>query len=117
MLLLGRTGMGKSTTVIGNKILEELWGTQYAKKYFTTGNDKDSVTIICKVFSNNHSISVMDTPGFANTSLSEKLGVMEGNKQILQEILQKKEKYEPRTLGDQAKNSFSLAHAQYNEYA
>ena len=113
ILLLGRTGMGKSTT--GNKLLQhdivvegaahhvQQWedkqegntaeegavgGGEKHHLSFITGKGVDSVTEKCKVVSNEVSnIRVLDTPGFAGTRDTKKCGVFRGNFQMFRSIL------------------------------
>lgn len=101
MMLLGRTGLGKST--VGNKLLGinpetnrpykdgteiEQWGHHIdGKSYFETGDKIESVTKTCKVLSND-TVRVMDTMGFADSEMTERYGLMKGNLQGFRWILQ-----------------------------
>ena len=100
-MMLGRTGQGKST--VGNKLLGidpetckpykeetkiEQWGYDGDEQYFfETGDGKESVTKKCKVLSNG-TVRVMDTRGFADTEMTKKYGVVQGNLQSFRWILQ-----------------------------
>ena len=101
MMLLGRTGLGKST--VGNKLLGinpetnrpykdgteiKQWGHHIdGKSYFETGDKIESVTKTCKVLSND-TVRVMDTMGFADSEMTERYGLMKGNLQGFRWILQ-----------------------------
>ena len=101
IMMLGRTGLGKST--VGNKLLgidpetrepykEETeikqWGYDGDEQYFfETGDGKESVTKKCKVLSSGI-VRVMDTRGFADSEMTEKYGVVQGNLQSFRWILQ-----------------------------
>ena len=115
ILLLGRTGMGKSTT--GNKLLQRDTGVEGAAHHvqqweddekqegdtaqegavggveehstrFKTGKGANSVTRKCKVISNEVSnIRVLDTPGFADSRDTKKCGVFRGNFEMFRSIL------------------------------
>ena len=101
IMMLGRTGLGKST--VGNKLLGinpetrkpykeetkiEQWGYDGDEEYFfETGDGKESVTKKCKVLSNGN-IRIMDTRGFADSEMTQKYGVIQGNLQSFRWILQ-----------------------------
>ena len=101
IMMLGRTGLGKST--VGNKLLginpetnkpykEDTKIDQFGydgdeQYFFETGDGKESVTKKCKVLSK-EKIRVMDTRGFADTELTRKYGVIQGNLQSFRWILQ-----------------------------
>ena len=105
ILLLGRTGKGKSTT--GNILVEEGQGrqlehmkddvfekiegdstTETSEVAFPTGDRVDSVTRSCTVVSNEFTkIRVLDTPGFADSKETKITGVLKGNLQIFRSIL------------------------------
>ena len=108
ILMLGRTGQGKSTTA--NKLLEiesrgaivhdhkisesgvelssEARGQDEARVSFETGDGMDSITTNCKLISNEMTnIRVLDTPGFAGTWGTREHGVFKGNLQIFRSIL------------------------------
>ena len=108
-MMLGRTGMGKST--VGNKLLGidpdtrepykkgvviDQCGYDGDEKYFfETGDGKVSITKKCKVLRNDN-VRVMDTTGFADTELTAKYGVIQGNLQSFRWILQAQKAYDMR---------------------
>ena len=109
-MMIGRTGYGKST--VGNKLLGidpetkslldvhrmgdditnviRLWDFDGDDKhYFEVGDGKESVTMKCKVLSNEKNMNrVLDTRGFADTENTRKYGVIKGNLQSFRWILQ-----------------------------
>ena len=104
ILLLGPTGMGKSTT--GNKLLlhgTAAYGVAHRLEQweegeegaicsrdlsFKTGKGVDSVTQECKVISREVSkIRVLDTPGFADSRDTKKYGVFRGNIKTFRSVL------------------------------
>ena len=100
ILVLGRTGQGKSTTAnklleIGNREAllvehrEDDREGQPVRAGFVTGEGMDSVTSECKVISNEMSmIRVLDTPGFADTRATREQGVFRSNLRTFRAILQ-----------------------------
>ena len=104
IVVLGRTGLGKSTTA--NKLLgirggPAIWSRVPPEdancNYFVTageGVQVDSVTKECQVLSNERNIRVVDTPGFADTERTKKVGVYKANLQIFRQILREQKKNE-----------------------
>ena len=103
VLVLGRTGQGKSTTA--NKLLETDSDDSVLVAYdatgenggaceggkgvrFETGEGMDSITRECKLISNEMTkIRVLDTPGFADTLATKELGVFRSNLRTFRSIL------------------------------
>ena len=83
ILLVGRTGLGKSTT--SNKLL--------GRGDFKTGHDSESVTSECQL-GESDGVRVLDTPGFANTQLSQVVGGVECNIEVYRQILREQKKSE-----------------------
>ena len=108
-MMLGRTGLGKST--VGNKLLGidpettkpykddteiKQFGYDGDEEYFfETGDGTESVTRKCKVLCND-TVRVMDTVGFADTKMTKKFGVIQGNLQAFRWILQAQKAYDMR---------------------
>lgn len=113
-MLIGRTGQGKST--VGNALLDidpdtkQLMGAYRVKEgiedvikrwdgddkyYFEVGSGCESVTKKCKVLSNEkNNDRVLDTRGFADTTITREEGVIKGNLQSFRWILQAQEMYD-----------------------
>ena len=111
VLVLGRTGMGKST--LANKLLgidpdtKQLYealpagkGTESVIKkwdiegdpnlYFDMGDGAESVTKTCKVLSNENTMTrVLDTPGFTSMDIASTYGIARGNWECLRLVVQK----------------------------
>jgi len=51
------------------------------------------MTVECKLLSNEHNVRVLDTPAFADSTLTREHGVMKSNLQIFRWILQEQEKH------------------------
>ena len=101
IMLLGRTGRGKSTT--GNQLLEEGHGrleekcfdkvlkagneSENSKLSFLTGDGVDSITSACRIISNEFTkVRILDTPGFADSKATKTDGVMKANLQIVRSV-------------------------------
>ena len=102
ILLLGRTGRGKSTT--GNFLLEDGKGrlveqdhdtvfegekeSTSSKLAFAVGTGVESVTAACRLYSNEFTkVRVLDTPGFADSKQTKNVGVLKANLQVVRSIL------------------------------
>ena len=103
VLMLGRTGQGKSTT--GNKLLltdtvsrsllqsHQLETNGEGEEFeasvtFKTGGGAESVTSHCQLISNEMTmIRVLDTPGFADSKKTMEIGVFKGNLHTFRAIL------------------------------
>ena len=83
ILLVGRTGQGRSTTA--NKLL--------GGGDFKTGHDSGSVTSECRL-GEKGGVRILDTPGFANTQLSQVVGGAECNVEVYGQILREQKKHE-----------------------
>ena len=103
VMMIGRTGQGKST--VGNKLLGidpesgkavnageiirlcDIVNDQ--KPYFEVGRGPDSETKQCKLLANESKRNrVLDTRGFADTEMTQRYGVIQGNLQSFRWILQ-----------------------------
>ena len=103
VMMIGRTGLGKST--VGNKLLGidpesnkvvkageiikmcDIVNDQ--KPYFEVGSGPNSETKQCKLLSNETKKNrVLDTRGFADTEMTQRYGVIQGNLQSFRWILQ-----------------------------
>ena len=118
MMMIGRTGIGKST--VGNKLLDidpetstlygayrvgeditnmiKKWGLEENQKpYFESSDGRETVTKRCKVLSNEKTKDrVIDTRGFADTDATQRDGVLESNLQSFRWILQAQKAHDLR---------------------
>lgn len=102
ILLLGRTGQGKSTT--GNKLMdivakecppnEFTYTEDKTIPFFIVGEGADSITRYCKVFTNPETqVRVVDTPGLDNT-LKKDQNLYETNLEVIRQILSTQKEHE-----------------------
>jgi len=89
VLMLGRTGTGKSTT--GNTLLKANAPRSFSREWFDSRSGAHSVTKSCKLLTNYYvepHLRVLDVQGFAPSSaLNDGYNIYQANLSILREIL------------------------------